>query len=245
MPLVFIPFVLSALSDAIVAFGRIGAFLTAEELPDPYAIDFERKNAVDVDASFAWETAGEIGEPKFAAGAGGGGGRGGKGGGRGGKGGGGRGGAPKKEKKKEKPKKGAKGEELPTTNEKTASGATTPREEEKPFELRNLKFSVPKGAFVAIVGKVGSGKVRWTGCLWTVHVAHPECIQSSILQGLIGEMRRTAGTVCLFSSFSLIHSDYPAWVSGGFRRHDVIRSSDCVDSKRHFATEHHLRSRGE
>jgi ABC-type polysaccharide/polyol phosphate transport system ATPase subunit len=48
------------------------------------------------------------------------------------------------------------GGELPMTNDKTASGTTTPREE-KPFELRDLKFSVPKGAFVAIVG---SGKVR-------------------------------------------------------------------------------------
>ena len=32
--------------------------------------------------------------------------------------------------------------------------------EEKPFELKDLKFRVPKGAFVAIVGRVGSGKVR-------------------------------------------------------------------------------------
>ncbi|KAJ7827858.1 multidrug resistance-associated ABC transporter [Mycena olivaceomarginata] len=210
MPLVFIPFVLSALSDAIVAFGRIGAFLTAEELPDPYAIDFERKNAVDVDASFAWETAGEIGEPKFATGAGGGGGRGGKGGGRGGKGGGGRGGAPKKEKKKEKPKKGAKGEELPTTNEKTASGATTPREEEKPFELRNLKFSVPKGAFVAIVGKVGSGK-------------------SSILQGLIGEMRRTAGTVVFGGTMSYVPQT--AWIRNATLRQNIIFGQEENEEK--------------
>jgi ABC-type glutathione transport system ATPase component len=147
----------------VVAFKRIGAFLTAEELPDPYPIDFERKNAVDVDASFSWETAGKIEEPKFDAGAAGGG-RGGMGGARGrggGRGGGaGRGGGPKK---KAKGKKGS--ELLPTANEKdtpSASGAATPREEEKPFELKNLRFSVPKGAFVAIVGKVGSGKVRWT-----------------------------------------------------------------------------------
>ncbi|KAJ7353075.1 multidrug resistance-associated ABC transporter [Mycena albidolilacea] len=210
MPLVFIPFVLSALSDAIVAFGRIGAFLTAEELPDPYAIDFERKNAVDVDASFAWETAGEIGEPKFATGAGGGGGRGGKGSGRGGKGGGGRGGATKKEKRKEKPKKGAKGGELPTTNEKTASGATTPREEEKPFELRNLKFSVPKGAFVAIVGKVGSGK-------------------SSILQGLIGEMRRTAGTVVFGGTMSYVPQT--AWIRNATLRQNIIFGQEENEEK--------------
>ncbi|KAK7050453.1 oligomycin resistance ATP-dependent permease YOR1 [Favolaschia claudopus] len=139
-PLIFIPFVLSALSDAIVAFGRIGKFLTAEELPDPYLIDFDRKNAVDVDASFTWETAGKV-EEKFV--------KGGKGG---------PGGGPKKENAK---KKKNKGEVLPTNaNEKDVpSGAVTPKEEERPFELPHLRFSVPKGAFVAIVGKVGSGKV--------------------------------------------------------------------------------------
>ncbi|KAF8160432.1 hypothetical protein K438DRAFT_1985689 [Mycena galopus ATCC 62051] len=153
-PLLFLPFVLTALSDAIVALGRIGRFLTAEELPDPYAIELERKNAVEVDASFAWEEAGKLDAPKFGgAGRGGAAGRGGRGGGTG-------------------------NELLPTSETGTPlpSGAVTPREEEKPFELQNLKFSVPKGAFIAIVGKVGSGK-------------------SSILQALIGEMRKTTGTV--------------------------------------------------
>ncbi|KAJ7800822.1 P-loop containing nucleoside triphosphate hydrolase protein [Mycena olivaceomarginata] len=171
MPLVFIPFVLSALSDAMVSFARIGAFLTAEELTDPYAIDLERENAVDVDASFAWETAGEW------------------------EGGGGL------KKGKAKGKNGKMGGELPTTNDKTASGTTTPREEEKPFELRDLKFSVPKGAFVAIVGKVGSGK-------------------SSILQGLIGEMRRTAGTVVFGGTMSYVPQT--TWIRNATLRQNII-----------------------
>jgi len=33
------------------------------------------------------------------------------------------------------------------------------KEKEKPFELNNLNFVVPKGAFIGIVGRVGSGKV--------------------------------------------------------------------------------------
>ncbi|KAJ7852952.1 multidrug resistance-associated ABC transporter [Mycena leptocephala] len=210
-PLIFIPFVLSALSDAVVAFKRIGAFLTAEELPDPYPIDFERKNAVDVDASFSWETAGKIEEPKFDAGAAGGG-RGGMGGARGrggGRGGGaGRGGGPKK---KTKGKKGS--ELLPTANEKdtpSASGAATPREEEKPFELKNLRFSVPKGAFVAIVGKVGSGK-------------------SSILQALIGEMRRTAGTVALGGTIAYVPQS--AWIRNATLRQNVIFGQEEDEEK--------------
>lgn len=40
------------------------------------------------------------------------------------------------------------------------------------FEMRNLTFSIPRGQLVAIVGAVGSGK-------------------SSLLQGIIGEMRQT------------------------------------------------------
>jgi ABC-type multidrug transport system fused ATPase/permease subunit len=32
------------------------------------------------------------------------------------------------------------------------------KEDEKPFELKSLRFTAPKGAFVAIVGRIGSGK---------------------------------------------------------------------------------------
>lgn len=62
--------------------------------------------------------------------------------------------------------------ELPTTvkDEKPLT------KDEKPFSLTDLQITVPKGAFVAIVGKVGSGK-------------------SSLLQAMIGEMRRTRGEV--------------------------------------------------
>jgi ATP-binding cassette subfamily C (CFTR/MRP) protein 1 len=37
------------------------------------------------------------------------------------------------------------------------------KEEEKPFELKNLNLKVAKGSFIGIVGRVGSGKVgaRW------------------------------------------------------------------------------------
>ena len=46
----------------------------------------------------------------------------------------------------------------------------------EPFKVKNVSMSVPRGKLVAVVGRVGSGK-------------------SSLLQGLIGEMRRTEGTV--------------------------------------------------
>jgi ABC-type multidrug transport system fused ATPase/permease subunit len=123
--------VLGSLSDAVVALARIGKLLTAEELEDPYPIDTELENAVHVDASFTWETAGHLEEQDA-----------------------------KKGKGKDKKDKAKKGEVLPTAGVGTEkSGTATPSEPEKPFELKDLKFRVPKGGFVAIVGKVGSGKV--------------------------------------------------------------------------------------
>jgi len=57
-------------------------------------------------------------------------------------------------------------------------------EEEKPFRLEDISLSVPSGSLLCVVGTVGSGK-------------------SSLLQGLVGEMRRTDGMVTFgMSSFS-------------------------------------------
>ncbi|KAJ7459489.1 multidrug resistance-associated ABC transporter [Mycena galericulata] len=207
-PLIFLPFVLSALSDAIVAFLRISKFLTAEELPEPYLIDGELKNAVEVDASFAWETAGKLEEPKFTGGRGGAAGGRGRGGGHGGK-----GGRGKKDKKKENGK-GKKGDAvLPTAaaadESAPASGTATPGED-KPFELRNLKLRVPRGAFVAIVGRVGSGK-------------------SSILQALISEMRKTAGTVTFGGSIAYVPQS--AWIRNASLRQNVVFGQEDDEEK--------------
>ena len=46
---------LSSCADAAVALGRIGSFLTAEELAEPYAIDKDSKHAIDVEGDFQWE----------------------------------------------------------------------------------------------------------------------------------------------------------------------------------------------
>ncbi|KAJ7728028.1 multidrug resistance-associated ABC transporter [Mycena olivaceomarginata] len=197
-PLTLLPIVLSALADAIVAFGRIGAFLTAEELPEPYLIDADRKDAVDVDgASFTWELA--VAEPQGKSEV-----------------------EPtSKTKRKAKGKEEEKeeketGTELPTTTTATTEKAPmegttpTPHEEEKPFELRNLKFSVPKAAFVAIVGKVGSGK-------------------SSILQGLIGEMRRTAGRVVFGGTMAYVPQT--AWIRNATLRQNIVFGQEEDEEK--------------
>lgn len=146
------PLVFSTCSDAVVSLGRIGSFLTAEELEKPYEIDEEMKWAVKANATFAWETVEKVAASpggKFGAEAG------------------------------AKPKDKKDGPVLPTTaDEGASSGEPKPEEgsDEKPFELHDVQINVPRGSFVAIVGRVGSGK-------------------SSLLQGLVGEMRRVSGEV--------------------------------------------------
>src|SRR5271156_2877541 len=132
MPLTFLPLSLSALTDALVAFGRISQFLTSEDLPEPYPIDKDLRVAVQVDGDFVWETVLSSGDRQKGKSAHG-----------------------------DKDKKPSKGEKsLPMT----AADLEKPRDivendQETPFELKNLKLSVAKGAFVGIVGRVGSGKV--------------------------------------------------------------------------------------
>ncbi|KIJ93150.1 hypothetical protein K443DRAFT_13086 [Laccaria amethystina LaAM-08-1] len=70
-PLIFFPIALVSLTDAMVALGRIGASLIAEELDEPYKSKNDVKLAVEVDSDFAWESVlsvtGKGAESKFAA----------------------------------------------------------------------------------------------------------------------------------------------------------------------------------
>ena len=167
MPLTFLPLVLAATTDALVAIRRISNFLRAEELAVPYTIDPSSNVALDVDGDFTWEEVRKGGTAtKFD-----------KKGGKDGK------DKATKENRKGKDKKGDA--VLPTTADPEPEQEKEKAEErkEKPFELKDLRLQVPKGAFVAVVGRVGSGK-------------------SSLLQALIGEMRKTRGEVRASWSFS-------------------------------------------
>ncbi|KAG6865425.1 hypothetical protein C0991_002663 [Blastosporella zonata] len=187
-PLIYFPFVLSGLSDALVALGRISKFLLSEELAEPYLINYEQKTAVSVDGDFTWETAGKLDE-KFGVG--------------------GKAGTAKGGKKA-----GAKKEApvLPTTaNVDSAAASTVEGPIEEPFELKDLKLTVPKGSFVAIVGRVGSGK-------------------SSVLQALIGEMRKTRGEV-LFGG-TVAYVPQTPWIRNASLRDNVVFGEE--DSEQRF-----------
>jgi len=150
-PLMFLPMVLAGSSDAVVALGRISKFLVAEELDDPYIIDPSSKFAIDVNGDFTWETAHKPTADDAKAGKGGPGG--------------------KKEKKTEDKaekrsffsrKKKADDPILPVSGQPGGGkeNDSDAANDEKPFELKDLNFKVPSGSFIAIVGPIGSGKVR-------------------------------------------------------------------------------------
>ena len=126
---------------------RISKFLTAEELVEPYQIQQTLPLAVQVNGDFTWETM--LGEKKEK-------------------------GMVKEKSDKRKPndevqsrwkesKKTRSQNILPSRIDDKITGYndSTEKEEEPPFSFNDLRFEVPKGAFVAIVGRVGCGKVSW------------------------------------------------------------------------------------
>lgn len=74
-------------------------------------------------------------------------------------------------------------------------------EEQKVFSMAGVNLQIPKGSLVAIVGPVGSGK-------------------SSLVQGLIGEMRRRSGSVTF--SDHLGYAPQQAWIQNATIRNNVL-----------------------
>ena len=91
--------------------------------------------------------------------------------------------------------KEGKGKKKDCRNSKHAS-VSAPEEvkEEVLFKLRNIDLKIPRGQLVAIVGAVGSGK-------------------TSLLQGLIGDMRKTEGSFRFGGS--LAYCSQSAWIQVG------------------------------
>ena len=63
--------------------------------------------------------------------------------------------------------------------------------EDRIFKVQNVDLAIPRGKLVAIVGPVGSGK-------------------TSLLQGIIGEMRKTSGTITFGGSVG--YCAQSAWI---------------------------------
>ena len=69
------------------------------------------------------------------------------------------------------------------------------------FKLQDIDFEIPRGQLCAIVGPVGNGK-------------------SSLLQGLLGEMRRTEGEVTFGGSIS--YAAQVAWIQSASIRDNIL-----------------------
>jgi ABC-type polysaccharide/polyol phosphate transport system ATPase subunit len=84
--------------------------------------------------------------------------------------------------------------------------------EETLFKLKQIDYKVPRGQLLAIVGAVGSGK-------------------TSLLQGLIGDMRKTEGSVRFGGS--LAYCSQSAWIQ--VSSHPELSKSNALK----FSTECH------
>ena len=171
--------------DAYNALSRIQEVFEAESLPDEQIRHSDLKNALELDdASFTWDAP----PPEPAGGED-------KGKGKGKD----KGKETKDQKKdkkgKKKPETGTGATATPTSGSIPGSSRVStsqdPEKEEKVFKIPKTSLAIPKGQVVAIVGPVGAGK-------------------SSLLQGLIGEMRRETGSVKFCGSVSYCPQN--AWI---------------------------------
>ncbi|KAJ7753347.1 multidrug resistance-associated ABC transporter [Mycena maculata] len=213
-PLIMLPLALNNCSDALVSLKRISAFLRAEELSDAWTTDLEAEDAVQMDGTFKWESAKAAPPSQL-----------------------------KKKKRffqlRKKPEsklpissetasamlekgdtadtektevdsddtgKHSQTEAVPDLKKDKSEGET----EETPFELRDVTFRVPRGAFVAVVGSIGSGK-------------------SSLLNALIGEMRRTTGNVVFGGSVAYVSQS--AWIMNATLRENIEFGRERDDAK--------------
>ncbi|TXT15664.1 hypothetical protein VHUM_00167 [Vanrija humicola] len=91
----------------------------------------------------------------------------------------------------------------PVAKTPAKSGAGTPPSEAEAniFQIKDVNLSIPRGSLTAIVGAIGSGK-------------------SSLLQGLMGEMRRTDGKV-MFSGSTSLCAQTP-WIQNATVRENIL-----------------------
>ncbi|KDQ12182.1 hypothetical protein BOTBODRAFT_34790 [Botryobasidium botryosum FD-172 SS1] len=97
--------------------------------------------------------------------------------------------------------KGSKEQDTEKDSRLSQDSEQSPQSTPAAFQLTNVHLEIPKGAFVAIVGKVGSGK-------------------SSLLQALSGEMRKTSGHVVFGGSVGYVAQH--AWIQNLTLRENVV-----------------------
>jgi ABC-type multidrug transport system fused ATPase/permease subunit len=210
MPLMMWPMCLSATADAQNALGRLEVVFDAEVINENRRIDPSMKDGVRIEhASFTWDAAPVVVDDtnkklqdkqdkangiKVVK-------------------------APKEKKrpfgKKSKPDAHVRIAAKPEGNLAEAGtfqggdifphGDEGEKEVEDPnsriFKLKDIDLTIPRGSLTAVVGAIGSGK-------------------SSLLQGLVGEMRRTEGKVTFSGSTSLCAQS--PWIQNATVRENIV-----------------------
>ncbi|KAF9290732.1 hypothetical protein BGZ74_000466 [Mortierella antarctica] len=95
----------------------------------------------------------------------------------------------------------------------TASEESSSTSSETPPYLRNVNLQIPRGALVAVVGPVGSGK-------------------SSLLQAMVGNMTRSRGTVVRGTTVS--YASQTPWIQNASIRDNVLFDTE-YDPKRYWS----------
>ncbi|KAG8623951.1 hypothetical protein KVT40_008927 [Elsinoe batatas] len=189
LPLNFLPLVIGQVVDASASIQRIEEFLNAEEAEDSAEWDHDAKDAIAIkDASFTWERTqtreNEDGDKKD---------------------------DPKHKgeskadlkarKKAEKLKAAEKDLSDQTSSSESDTTSEVSKEEEKPFEIKDIDLNVGRNELIAIIGPVGSGK-------------------SSLLGALAGDMRRSQGHVTLGATRAFC-PQY-AWIQNATVKENIV-----------------------
>ena len=152
--------------------------MLAEEIQNPIPVKENAPFAVSAHGDYGWETAEKPGNS------------------------GGAGmmgrdrGAAKKKKEAKKAAKALAKKEKAEGGSKEVKDTGTPAEPAAPFQLKDINLDIPRGSFVVICGRVGSGK-------------------SSLVQALIGEMRMTRGSSYLGGTTSYCESPLSSFFALG------------------------------
>ncbi|KAH7104385.1 cadmium ion transporter [Auriculariales sp. MPI-PUGE-AT-0066] len=206
VPLLMLPAGLSILAQTRLSLDRMNEFLEAEEAPPAFDIDDSGNLAVSMkSADFAWEALTEDASDEAA-------------------------GAKPKEKEKATATPAQSGFFERLTGKKTTkplsaeerkdtdTDATTTIEDEKPntsdaapFSLRDIDLQIHRGDFVAVVGRVASGK-------------------TSLLQAIAGEMKKTKGNVSLGGTVAYVPQT--PWIVNASVRQNIL-FGETEDSARY------------
>ncbi|KAG7527800.1 hypothetical protein FFLO_06590 [Filobasidium floriforme] len=118
-----------------------------------------------------------------------------------------------KEAKKQKAaaKQAAKAKESQDSSLVDTEEPTDQQKLDSPFKLKNINLTIPRGAFVCVVGRIGSGK-------------------SALMAALIGEMRQTKGSSELGGTLS--YAAQQSWMQNSTLRENITFNDKNPDEAR-------------